>query len=172
MCGSLPLIFYVIPILSRPSSANSINSSSSSNHSAFVPEPTVTPAAGDLASRLSSDEGEVEGVEETEKLDCYYSGHHPKPLAVCSLFLYSIRNPQDERWFTTFYSVNFPSQLLLFNFYKCHRITLSLSFIQISHRISNIIQYMGLSMPLMFLLQHAIPSLNPTFPRFMSYSGH
>ncbi|XP_069833726.1 ataxin-7-like protein 1 isoform X2 [Dendropsophus ebraccatus] len=70
--------------LPRPSSANSMNSSSSSNHSAFVPEPAVNPAAGDLASRLSSDEGEIEGVEETEKLDCYYSGHHPKPLAFCS----------------------------------------------------------------------------------------
>ncbi|XP_056429525.1 ataxin-7-like protein 1 isoform X4 [Hyla sarda] len=71
-------------VLPRPSSANSMNSSSSSNHSAFVPEPAVHPAAGDLASRLSSDEGEIEGVEETEKLDCYYSGHHPKPLAFCS----------------------------------------------------------------------------------------
>ncbi|KAM4037546.1 ataxin-7-like protein 1 isoform 2-T2 [Anomaloglossus baeobatrachus] len=71
-------------VLPRPSSANSINSSSSSNHSAFVPEPSANPAAGDLASRLSSDEGEIEGVEETEKLDCYYSGHHPKPLAFCS----------------------------------------------------------------------------------------
>ncbi|KAG9490016.1 hypothetical protein GDO78_005758 [Eleutherodactylus coqui] len=71
-------------VLPRPSSANSINSSSSSNHSAFVSEPTVNPAAGDLASRLSSDEGEIEGVEEAEKLDCYYSGHHPKPLAFCS----------------------------------------------------------------------------------------
>ncbi|XP_073429698.1 ataxin-7-like protein 1 isoform X4 [Dendrobates tinctorius] len=71
-------------VLPRPSSANGINSSSSSNHSAFVPEPTANPVAGDLASRLSSDEGEIEGVEETEKLDCYYSGHHPKPLAFCS----------------------------------------------------------------------------------------
>ncbi|XP_044136113.1 ataxin-7-like protein 1 isoform X1 [Bufo gargarizans] len=71
-------------LLPRPSSANSVNSSSSSNHSAFVPEPTVNLASGDLASRLSSDEGEIEGVEETEKLDCYYSGHHPKPLAFCS----------------------------------------------------------------------------------------
>ncbi|XP_004913067.1 ataxin-7-like protein 1 isoform X2 [Xenopus tropicalis] len=70
--------------LPRPTSANSINSASSSNHSAFVPEPPVSSVGGDLASRLSSDEGEVEGVEETEKLDCFYSGHHPKPLAFCS----------------------------------------------------------------------------------------
>ncbi|KAM4747047.1 ataxin-7-like protein 1 [Rhinophrynus dorsalis] len=71
-------------VLPKPSSANIINSASSSNHSAFVPEPPVNSTAGDLASRLSSDEGEVEGVEEAEKLDCYYSGHHPKPLAFCS----------------------------------------------------------------------------------------
>uniref|UniRef100_A0A8C5R4W3 Ataxin 7 like 1 n=1 Tax=Leptobrachium leishanense TaxID=445787 RepID=A0A8C5R4W3_9ANUR len=71
-------------VLPRSSSANSINSTSSSNHSAFVTEPTINSASGDLASRLSSDEGETEGVEEAEKLDCYYSGHHPKPLAFCS----------------------------------------------------------------------------------------
>ncbi|XP_072003284.1 ataxin-7-like protein 1 isoform X3 [Engystomops pustulosus] len=71
-------------VLPRPSSANSLSSSSSSNHSACVPETTVNPGAGDLTSRLSSDEGEIEAVEETEKLDCYYSGHHPKPLAFCS----------------------------------------------------------------------------------------
>ncbi|XP_072257777.1 ataxin-7-like protein 1 isoform X2 [Pyxicephalus adspersus] len=71
-------------VLPRPSSANSLNSTSSSNHSGFVPEPAVNSVAGDLASRLSSDEGEAEGAEDTEKLDCYYSGHHPKPLAFCS----------------------------------------------------------------------------------------
>lgn len=41
---------------------------------------------GDLPSRLSSDEGEVDISEESEKLDCHYSGHHPRPLGVC-LFL-------------------------------------------------------------------------------------
>ncbi|CAI9598408.1 unnamed protein product, partial [Staurois parvus] len=71
-------------VLPRPSSANSLNSTSSSNHSGFVPEPAVNSVTGDLASRLSSDEGEAEGAEDTEKLDCYYSGHHPKPLAFCS----------------------------------------------------------------------------------------
>ncbi|KAM8974652.1 ataxin-7-like protein 1 isoform 2-T2 [Pelodytes ibericus] len=71
-------------VLLRPSSANSINSTNSSNHSAFVPEPPVNSTSGDMASRLSSDEGEIDGVEEAEKLDCYYSGHHPKPLAFCS----------------------------------------------------------------------------------------
>uniref|UniRef100_A0A8C3TGZ7 Ataxin 7 like 1 n=1 Tax=Chelydra serpentina TaxID=8475 RepID=A0A8C3TGZ7_CHESE len=39
---------------------------------------------GDLASRLSSDEGEVDGAEESEKLDCHFSGHHPRPLGFCS----------------------------------------------------------------------------------------
>ncbi|XP_018424133.1 PREDICTED: ataxin-7-like protein 1 isoform X2 [Nanorana parkeri] len=71
-------------VLPRPSSVNSLNSTSSSNHSGFVAEPAVNSVAGDLANRLSSDEGEAEGAEETEKLDCYYSGHHPKPLAFCS----------------------------------------------------------------------------------------
>ncbi|KAG8439938.1 hypothetical protein GDO86_005923 [Hymenochirus boettgeri] len=71
-------------VLPRPSSANSINNTSMSNHSAFVLESALNTAGGDLASRLSSDEGEIEGIEEVEKLDCYYSGHHPKPLAFCS----------------------------------------------------------------------------------------
>ncbi|XP_063783111.1 ataxin-7-like protein 1 isoform X3 [Pseudophryne corroboree] len=71
-------------VLPRQSTANIMNSTSSVNHSAFVPDTTINTAAGDLASRLSSDEGELEGVEEAEKLDCYYSGHHPKPLAFCS----------------------------------------------------------------------------------------
>lgn len=35
------------------------------------------------SSRLSSDEGENEEREEaTEKLDCHYSGYHPRPAAV------------------------------------------------------------------------------------------
>ncbi|CAH2275758.1 Hypothetical predicted protein [Pelobates cultripes] len=71
-------------VLPRPLTANSINSTNPSNHSAFVTELPVNSTSGDLASRLSSDEGEIEGVEEADKLDCYYSGHHPKPLAFCS----------------------------------------------------------------------------------------
>lgn len=42
----------------------------------------MPPAGGDLASRLSSDEGEMDGTEESEKLDCQFSAHHPRPLAV------------------------------------------------------------------------------------------
>ncbi|XP_012576474.1 PREDICTED: ataxin-7-like protein 1 isoform X2 [Condylura cristata] len=71
-------------VLPRPSSANSISSSTSSNHSGYTPEPPLPPAGGDLASRLSSDEGEMDGAEEAEKLDCQFSTHHPRPLAFCS----------------------------------------------------------------------------------------
>ncbi|XP_031211547.1 ataxin-7-like protein 1 isoform X12 [Mastomys coucha] len=71
-------------VLPRPSSANSISSSTSSNHSGYTPEPPLPPAGGDLASRLSSDEGEMDGPDESEKLDCQFSTHHPRPLAFCS----------------------------------------------------------------------------------------
>ncbi|XP_006882682.1 PREDICTED: ataxin-7-like protein 1 isoform X2 [Elephantulus edwardii] len=71
-------------VLPRPSSANSISSSASSNHSGYTPEPPVAPAGGDPTSRLSSDEGEMDGAEEPEKLDCQFSTHHPRPLAFCS----------------------------------------------------------------------------------------
>ncbi|XP_028734296.2 ataxin-7-like protein 1 isoform X5 [Peromyscus leucopus] len=71
-------------VLPRPSSANSISSSTSSNHSGYTPEPPLPPAGGDLASRLSSDEGEMDGADEAEKLDCQFSTHHPRPLAFCS----------------------------------------------------------------------------------------
>lgn len=44
--------------------------------------------AGTEASRLSSDEGENEEREEaTEKLDCHYSGYHPRPAAVSTRIL-------------------------------------------------------------------------------------
>ncbi|NXC13583.1 AT7L1 protein, partial [Corythaeola cristata] len=69
---------------SRPSSANSINSNSSSNHSGYIPELPLPSMGGDLTSRLSSDEGEADGAEESEKLDCHFSGHHPRPLGFCS----------------------------------------------------------------------------------------
>ncbi|XP_012505825.1 PREDICTED: ataxin-7-like protein 1 isoform X3 [Propithecus coquereli] len=71
-------------ILPRPSSANSISSSTSSNHSGYTPEPPLPPVGVDLASRLSSDEGEMDGADESEKLDCQFSTHHPRPLAFCS----------------------------------------------------------------------------------------
>ncbi|XP_053111968.1 ataxin-7-like protein 1 isoform X3 [Hemicordylus capensis] len=71
-------------VFPRPSSANSINSTSSSNHSGYAQELPLPSMGGDLPSRLSSDEGEVDGSEESEKLDCHYSGHHPRPLGFCS----------------------------------------------------------------------------------------
>ncbi|XP_053464585.1 ataxin-7-like protein 1 isoform X6 [Nycticebus coucang] len=71
-------------VLPRPSSANSISSSTSSNHSGYTPEPPFPPVGADLASRLSSDEGEMDGADEPEKLDCQFSTHHPRPLAFCS----------------------------------------------------------------------------------------
>nr|KAF6468945.1 ataxin 7 like 1 [Molossus molossus] len=71
-------------VLPRPSSANSISSTTSSNHSGCPLEPPLPPAGGDLASRLSSDEGEMDGADESEKLDYQFSTHHPRPLAFCS----------------------------------------------------------------------------------------
>ncbi|XP_048356649.1 ataxin-7-like protein 1 isoform X3 [Sphaerodactylus townsendi] len=70
-------------VFPRPSS-NNINSTSSSNHSGYPQELPLPSMMGDLPSRLSSDEGEVDGSEEAEKLDCHYSEHHPRPLGFCS----------------------------------------------------------------------------------------
>ena len=63
-----------------------------SSHGAGVPpgEPAVvhdaphqTPSAPDGVSRPSSDEGENEvGEENADRLDCHYSGSHPRPAAV------------------------------------------------------------------------------------------
>ncbi|KAJ6666279.1 hypothetical protein lerEdw1_000551 [Lerista edwardsae] len=71
-------------VFSRPSSTSSINSTGFSNHSGYAQELPLPPVGGDLPSRLSSDEGEVDGAEEPEKLDCHYAGHHPRPLGFCS----------------------------------------------------------------------------------------
>ncbi|KAM8770448.1 ataxin-7-like protein 1 isoform 2-T2 [Rhynchonycteris naso] len=71
-------------VLPRPSSANSISSTTSSSHSGYTTEPPLPPAGSDLTSRLSSDEGEMDGAEESDKLDCHFSTHHPRPLAFCS----------------------------------------------------------------------------------------
>ncbi|XP_067855934.1 ataxin-7-like protein 1 isoform X2 [Heptranchias perlo] len=69
--------------LARVSSTNSINSMGTTSNNATVLELPL-PVIGDLASRLSSDEGEMDGAEESEKLDCHYSGHHPRPLGYCT----------------------------------------------------------------------------------------
>ncbi|XP_072915160.1 ataxin-7-like protein 1 isoform X4 [Hemitrygon akajei] len=68
-------------LASRVSAINSVNNMAS--NSATVLELPLS-IIGDLANRMSSDEGEVDGSEETEKLDCHYSGHHPKPLGYCT----------------------------------------------------------------------------------------
>lgn len=84
--------FCLLSLALRPSSANSISSSTSSNHSGYTPEPPLPPVGGDLASRLSSDEGEMDGADESEKLlDCHFSTHHPRPLAVGLLLFPSRR---------------------------------------------------------------------------------
>ncbi|XP_051885911.1 ataxin-7-like protein 1 isoform X4 [Pristis pectinata] len=70
-------------LASRVSATNSINNTATASNSATVLELPLS-IIGDLASRMSSDEGEVDGSEETEKLDCHYSGHHPKPLGYCT----------------------------------------------------------------------------------------
>ncbi|XP_060634349.2 ataxin-7-like protein 1 isoform X3 [Anolis sagrei] len=70
-------------VFPRPSATNSVNSTCPSNHSGYAQELPL-PSIGDVPSRLSSDEGEVDGPEESEKLDCHFSGHHPRPLAFCS----------------------------------------------------------------------------------------
>ncbi|CAL8338145.1 unnamed protein product [Lota lota] len=64
------------------------------SHGAGVPpgEPAVVhdaphqpPSAPDGVSRPSSDEGENEvGEENADRLDCHYSGYHPRPAAYCS----------------------------------------------------------------------------------------
>ncbi|XP_078076295.1 ataxin-7-like protein 1 isoform X4 [Mustelus asterias] len=69
--------------LSRVSSTSSINSMGTTSNSAAVLELPL-PIIGDITSRLSSDEGEMDGAEESEKLDCHYSGHHPRPLGYCT----------------------------------------------------------------------------------------
>ncbi|XP_060100716.1 ataxin-7-like protein 1 isoform X1 [Heteronotia binoei] len=71
-------------VFPRSSFTNSINCTSSSNHSGYAQELPLPSLPGDLSSRLSSDEGEVDVSEESEKLDCHYSGHHPQPLGFCS----------------------------------------------------------------------------------------
>ncbi|XP_043565049.1 ataxin-7-like protein 1 isoform X4 [Chiloscyllium plagiosum] len=70
-------------LASRGSSIGSLNSMGTTSNSATVLELPL-PIIGDLASRLSSDEGEMDGTEESEKLDCQYSGHHPRPLGYCT----------------------------------------------------------------------------------------
>ncbi|RXM32222.1 Ataxin-7-like protein 1 [Acipenser ruthenus] len=70
--------------LSRPSSVKSVNGLSSSACGGLVHEHIVSAVRGDVGSRLSSDEGELDGAEESDRLDCHYSRHHPRPLGICT----------------------------------------------------------------------------------------
>ncbi|XP_032893544.1 ataxin-7-like protein 1 isoform X2 [Amblyraja radiata] len=70
-------------VLARVSATNSINNAGTASNNATALELPLS-IIGDLASRMSSDEGEGDGSEETEKLDCHYSGHHPRPLGYCT----------------------------------------------------------------------------------------
>ncbi|KAK1168995.1 ataxin-7-like protein 1 isoform X2 [Acipenser oxyrinchus oxyrinchus] len=70
--------------LSRPSSVKSVNGLSSSACSGLVHEHIVSAVRGDVGSRLSSDEGELDSAEESDRLDCHYSRHHPRPLGFCT----------------------------------------------------------------------------------------
>ncbi|XP_069499814.1 ataxin-7 [Ambystoma mexicanum] len=81
-CKSKP----INPSLPRPTGnpvLHSINAPSDAPSVHESPHPVVP--AVEPTSRLSSDDGEGDEKEEfSEKLDCHYSGHHPRPAAVCS----------------------------------------------------------------------------------------
>ncbi|XP_078270015.1 ataxin-7 [Rhinoraja longicauda] len=71
--------------LPRPAACQLQFSGSTIGDPATVHEPHGSLAASDTACRLSSDEGECEEKEElAEKLDCHYSGQHPRPAALCT----------------------------------------------------------------------------------------
>ncbi|XP_055503578.1 ataxin-7 [Leucoraja erinacea] len=71
--------------LPRPATCTLQHSGNTVGDTASVHELHASLAAPDSASRLSSDEGECEEKEElAEKLDCYYSGQHPRPAAICT----------------------------------------------------------------------------------------
>ncbi|XP_067854943.1 ataxin-7 isoform X2 [Heptranchias perlo] len=72
--------------LPRPASCTLQHSGNTITDTASVHEFSHPSLVGqDSASRLSSDEGECDEKEESaEKLDCHYSGHHPRPAALCT----------------------------------------------------------------------------------------
>ncbi|XP_060766953.1 ataxin-7 [Neoarius graeffei] len=73
------------PVLPRCSSHGGL---SSLGDAAATPDPTLHPHSAptpDGAACPSSDEGENEEREESaDKLDCHYSGYHPRPAAFCT----------------------------------------------------------------------------------------
>ncbi|XP_028302227.1 ataxin-7 [Gouania willdenowi] len=78
--GKLKLHSTVLPRL------NNSHSGCATGESATAHEPTHhTQNTADGLSRPSSDEGENEEREDTaDKLDCHYSGYHPRPAAYCT----------------------------------------------------------------------------------------
>ncbi|XP_028855099.1 ataxin-7 isoform X2 [Denticeps clupeoides] len=74
------------PGLPRLNSTNSHSGGAALGERSVANEaPHNTAAATDGLARLSSDEGENEDREEgAEKLDCHYSGYHPRPAAFCA----------------------------------------------------------------------------------------
>ncbi|XP_053508662.1 ataxin-7 isoform X3 [Ictalurus furcatus] len=73
------------PVLPRSSSHSGL---SSLGDAAATPDPTLHPHLAltpDGAACPSSDEGENEEREESmDKLDCHYSGYHPRPASFCT----------------------------------------------------------------------------------------
>ncbi|XP_043933922.1 ataxin-7 isoform X3 [Protopterus annectens] len=78
---------------------HSVNASEA--HTAQEP-PHTSISAAEAASRLSTDDEEVDEKEEsTEKLDYHYSGQHPRPAAICTFGSRQIRTGYfvfDRRW--------------------------------------------------------------------------
>ncbi|KAM4721713.1 LOW QUALITY PROTEIN: ataxin-7 [Rhinophrynus dorsalis] len=91
------------PSLPRPSGYLAQHSGNAPSDSPSVHEsPQQVVSAAEPTSRLSSDEGEGDEKEEpTEKLDCHYSDHHPRPAAFCAFGSRQIGRGYyvfDKRW--------------------------------------------------------------------------
>ncbi|MBN3313849.1 AT7L1 protein, partial [Atractosteus spatula] len=69
---------------SRPSLGSSGGGLCSLTDGGAGTEPPAPAPGGDVGGRLSSDEGEAEAPEDSEKLDCHFSGHHPRPQGFCT----------------------------------------------------------------------------------------
>ncbi|MBN3282125.1 AT7L1 protein, partial [Polyodon spathula] len=95
--------------LSRPSSVKSVNGLSSSVCGGLVHEHIVSAVGGDVGSRLSSDDGETDGAEEPDRIDCHYSGHHPRPRGFCTFGTRVMGRGYyvfDRRWDQFYFALN------------------------------------------------------------------
>ncbi|XP_028668672.1 ataxin-7-like protein 1 isoform X1 [Erpetoichthys calabaricus] len=52
--------------------------------SGMVQDLILSTVEGDVENHLSSDEGDLDSTEDADKIDCHFSGCHPRPLAICS----------------------------------------------------------------------------------------